>query len=356
MLIPLATATGCATNRVTVDPVYFPPPPGEARVVHLKSFNSLRDLVPSHVRWVDVFRGRPVSPYVTTPAGIAYQEGHLYICDTGLNAVHDWDLTTGRARRIGLSGDVMLAKPVAVAVSGANVAPHLVGGEASRPTVFVADTGRGEIIAFDADGSAVGPLRPPGGEAYKPVALVAHASNLYVADIVSHRIDVFSISSGEHIGSIGEIGSEPGQFYFPMGLTANSGGHLFVSDMMNARVQVFDAQSRFKLSMGQPGDRYGDMGRPKHVAVGPDGTIFIADSEFAHVHLFNSEGQLLLLVGGPEDKPGGTPMPVGVAVASMLPERLSLLVPADFEAAYYLFTTNAIGSKRISLFAVGSGR
>ena len=50
-----------------------------------------------------------------TPAGIAYNDGHLYVCDTGRGVVHDWDLGTGAARCFGAAGETVLAKPVAVA-------------------------------------------------------------------------------------------------------------------------------------------------------------------------------------------------------------------------------------------------
>jgi DNA-binding beta-propeller fold protein YncE len=141
-----------------------------------------------------------------------------------------------------------------------------------------------------------------------------------------------------------------------MGLTTTDGGNVLVSDSMNGRVQVFNASRTPVRSIGGLGDRYGDMGRPRHVAVGPDDVVFVADAAFARVHVFNMEGQLLMLLGGEEDAPGATPMPVGVAVAPSLPDELAALVPADFDAAYYLFTTNSIGRKRISLYAVGLSR
>ena len=141
-----------------------------------------------------------------------------------------------------------------------------------------------------------------------------------------------------------------------MGIAVSTKGYVFISDMMNARVQVFDPQHNPMLTFGRPGNRYGDMGKPKHLGIGPDGTILIADAEFAHIHLFNTQGQLLMLVGGPEDVPGGTPMPFGVTIAQTLPETITPLVPDDFRADYYFFITNSIGTKRISLFAVGSTR
>ena len=334
---------GCAAPRRTADPVYYPPPPAQARVVHLKSFNRLSDLVPGRSSWLDIFRGRSPSPYVRTAAGIAYGNGHLYICDTDLNAVQDWDLTSGKAKRIGTRGDAVLAKPVAVAV-----------GEDGH--VCVADTERAEVVIYNATGRYAGRIKPPDRDDYRPVALALRDGRLYVADVASHQIDVFATANGEHLESFGKIGSAPGKFYFPMGLATGAEGQLFVSDMLNSRVQVLDAEHQPLLTMGRPGNRYGDMGKPRNLDIGPDGTLFIADSVFAHVHLFNEQGQLLLLIGGPNDGPGSTPMPVGVTVARSLPEPLVALVPEQFSADYFVFVANTIGPKRINLFAVGETR
>jgi DNA-binding beta-propeller fold protein YncE len=309
----------------------------------VKSFNSLHDLVPVRVGFVELIRGGPVSPYVGTPAGIAFRAGHLYICDTEINALHDWDLTAGRAKRLGRSGETPLGKPVAVAVD-------------ENGTAYVADTDRAEVVAFDSNGDSTRRFKPPDRDAFKPVAVAVHGPKLYVADIIAHRIDMFSKTDGRYLGTIGKTGSGPGEFYYPMGLAANAKGELFVSDMMNARVQILDAGQNPGMAFGRHGNRYGDMGKPKHLAVGPDGTILIADAEFLHIHLFNAQGQLLMLVGGPEDRPGGTPMPLGVAAVTTLPESITKLVPDDFQADYFFFVTNSIGDKRISLFAVGSSR
>ena len=290
-----------------------------------------------------MFRGRAVSPFVGTPAGIAYRDGRLYICDTHKNVVHAWNLSTGEARQIGGNGDVILAKPVDVAVDAAGIC-------------YVADTDRGEVVAFDGRGVAARKYVPPGCERFKPAAVAVFGSKLYVADLAAHRVEVFSISDGGHVASLGEIGSGLGQFYYPTGVATDEAGNVFISDMMNGRVQVFDQTYKAVLSMGQLGNRYGDMAKPRHLAIGSDDVVFIADAEFAHVHLFNTEGRLLMLLGGVEDRAGGTPMPVGVAIAATLPERLIELVPSEFDARYYLFVTNSVGSKRIGLYAVGTGR
>jgi len=338
----MLTVTGCAISMPEAEPVYFPSPPSAARVVHLKSFNRLGELVSHRRSLLELLRGRAADPYIGTPAGVTYRDGRLYICDTDLNAVHVWNLATGEAKRIGSSEDGELAKPVDVAVDDAG-------------RIYVADTGRGEVVVFDAAGRPLPyRFRPPGREPYRPVSVAAAQSRIYVTDIARHLVDVFAPANGSHLESFGSIGVEAGRLYFPTGVALNGAGNVLVSDMMNARVQVFDSRYRPLLSMGRPGNRYGEMGKPRHLAVGADGVVFITDVEFRHVHLFNAHGQLLMLLGGPDNRPGGTPMPVGVTVANTLPDPIAGLVPDDFHATYFVFVTNSTGSRRISLFAVGS--
>jgi len=194
--------TGCASKRVDPQWVYFPPPPAAPHVVHLASFNSLGELVPPRVTMRDLLRGTPPSPYVQKPAGIDYQDGHLYICDTGLNVVHDWNLATGASRRIGQRGDGALQKPVDVAVNKDGM-------------IFVADTKRQEVVAFGADGSLHGKLRPSSDEAFHPTSVVllsekTHAL-LAATDATTHDLIAFMLDAswpfekGEHAAMFSEL-------------------------------------------------------------------------------------------------------------------------------------------------------
>lgn len=341
LVVAMLAFCGCGPKQITADLAYFPSPPAEPHAIHIKAFNELYELVSHRPSLMETLRGGSISPSVDTPAGIAYRAGHLYVCDTGMSAVHDWDLATGIARRIGTQGESVLAKPVAVAVDEVG-------------SVYVADTGLAKVVVFDAAGREKRRLSPPERDAFKPTAVAAAGGKLYVADIAAHQIDVFATDDGRLITSFGRVGTGLGEFYFPMGLATDAGGRLFLSDMMNARVQVFDEAQRPVLSMGRPGNRYGDMGKPRHLAVGPDGVVFVADAEFARVHLFNDRGQLLMLIGGSEAETGGTLMPVGVAVATALPDSIARLVPSGFRASYYVFVTNTVGRRRINLFAIGS--
>ncbi len=280
---------------------------------------------------------------VARPAGLAFHDGHLYVCDAERAVVHDWDLRKGQGRLIGQFSDLKLAKPVAVAV-----------GDDGR--VFVADTDRAEVIVFDPEGRAARRLRPANRVEWRPTAIAVSGSKVFVGDIHFHCIDVFDGDTGLLVDSLGGAGSDAGRMYYPMGIVVDHGGRMAISDMMNSRVQMFDDQHQFLWSAGRPGNRLGDMGKPRQLAVGPDGVLFVTDAEFNHVHVLDDRGRLLMMFGGPEERPGGTPMPVGIAVAVAVPDHIAALVPKDFDAGYFVFVGNSVGGKRIGLYAVGVGR
>lgn len=330
----LAALSGCASTNRSNPLTCYPAPPANPRVVLLRSFNSFDELIPRPERWVDAFRGRPVSPFVARPAGLAYRGETLYLCDPQKGVVHRWNLANGEADALGSNDGQPLSKPVGVAVD-------------AQGTVYVADTGRDGIQVFGADG-APSRITRPDPSASRFVAVVAGESELYAADITDHRVDVFRVSDRSLVRSFGGIGGAAGKLYYPLGVALDNQGRCLVSDSMNSRIQTFAPDGRPLQTIGQPGDRYGDLGKPRHLAVGPDGVVFVADPEFGGVHLFDEDGRLLMILTGVAHS-----APAGVAVAPTLPAFLAGLVPSGFHAGYYLFVSNAIGAQRIQLYAVG---
>ncbi len=340
-LILICVVAGCAQTRIEPEWVYFPQESAQPRVVHIVSFNALDDIVSPEHSWANAFTGGPVSPFVARPAGIDYHASHLYICDTGRNIVHDWNLATGDARRLGLSGSATLQKPVDVAVDDSG-------------NVFVADTSRRGIVQFDSSGAGQSLPSPTDG-AFRPTAIAVSGQRLWATDIAAHAIHEFDVNSATWTTRIAKAGDADDALYYPSGVAVTS-DHVLVADMMNSRVQVFDTAGHHVRQFGRPGNRYGDMGKPKHLDIAPDGVAIIADAEFARFHLFDKQGRLLMLLGKDGDRPGATPMPMGVAVARDLPENVTALVPDDFNPDYYVFVGNTVGLHRISLYAVGERR
>lgn len=333
---PALMLVGCAAPAGPGELTYFPAAPATAHAVRLASGEALNDFMSVDRSWLDRLRGRITAVPLEAPAGLAWAQGSLYVCDRAAGVVQVWDLEAGRVR---LVGGGVLSKPAAVAVAPCG-------------TLFVADAGLGEVVSFSAEGVERTHFKPVEREKFTPVAVALANKRLLVADTAGQGIEEFK-PDGTYVRTIGAVGAEAGQFLFPMGLACDAAGNVLVSDMLNGRVQVLGADFAYQRAFGQPGDRYGDFGKPKQLAVGPDGVVFVADAAFGHVTLFDGEGRLLMLLGY---APGAS-MPFGVAAtASEVPASLAELVPDGFDAHYFLFVSHTTGERCLDVYAIGLSR
>ena len=74
-------------------------------------------------------------------------------------------------------------------------------------------------------------------------------------------------------------------------------GNVYVTDTLNNRVEIFDADGNFISEFGKAGDGPGHFARPKGIAIDGDGHIWVADEVQSRVQVFDNEGRLLLYLG-----------------------------------------------------------
>lgn len=91
-----------------------------------------------------------------------------------------------------------------------------------------------------------------GGEAYEMLSrpmgfVVGKESNIYISDIQDQTIKVFD-SEGEFIKSIGRKGEGPGEFTYIGSLTFLPDGRLLVMDSMAMRLNLFDPEGTYLTS------------------------------------------------------------------------------------------------------------
>lgn len=180
-------------------------------------------------------------------------------------------------------------------------------------------------------------------------------NNIYVTDAGHNRVCVFN-SQGEFEFEFGEKGVahpipgdkanwKPGTFSFPYGIAIDDEtGNIFVGDMVNERIQVFDSGGKFLdwfpkgpyggtasnifptdiavkngkvyvcsayqvvifttggkyvTDFGMPGNGVGQLDRPNGIDVGDDGTIYVADSNNIRLQAFTERGKVKWVVGKP---------------------------------------------------------
>ena len=149
-----------------------------------------------------------------------------------------------------------------------------------------------------------------------PHALAVDHGRVFVSDLAEHQINVFDIP-GRRFYSIGATG--PGTLQKPLGLSVDQAGQLFVADALAHAILVFDEQGKYLRSIGGPQW----FTRLAGVTANPDGTrLYAIDSGEVgvadpRVRVFDPrDGAHLFDFGTRGSGPGEFNMPYGLAVGS----------------------------------------
>jgi DNA-binding beta-propeller fold protein YncE len=186
--------------------------------------------------------------------------------------------------------------PVGIAADGA-------GG------YLVADADIGYVVRLDGDGAPTGAvgrgiLQRPTGLCRDPVA-----REIFVADSGAHDIKVFD-ERGALLRTLGRRGVAAGEFNGPTHMTF-AAGRLYVTDTLNARVQILSTAGEPLGAIGQRGLFVGNLVRPKGVVTDRDGHIYVIESYHDHILVFSDNGELLLPIGGTGREAGKFFLPAG---------------------------------------------
>ncbi len=100
------------------------------------------------------------------------------------------------------------------------------------------------------------------------------------------------------VSEFGEMGTGPGRFRGPSGITVDPLGNLFVADTGNERVQKFDARGEYLVEVGSFGWEPGQFSGPVGVATGKGLDLYVADSRNNRVQILNRHLGLVGVVGG----------------------------------------------------------
>jgi DNA-binding beta-propeller fold protein YncE len=268
---------------------------------NFKVDDAARSRASSFLRWLAGLDGREQNPVVLQRpvSGVVDEAGRIYITDASRQGVFVFDEQAGRLdvwdRAQGVRNFV---SPVGVAL-GAN-------GE-----VLVADAELAFVARLARDGTPLGVLGE--GQLQRPTGLARDAATgrVYVADTQAHDIKVFD-DRGSLLQTIGRRGEDPGEFNYPTYLSLAQ-GELYVTDSINARVQVFAAASgEYRRAIGTRGLYVGNMVRPKGVAVDSERNVYVIESYYDNLLVYNAQGEFLMPLGGTGSSTGRFFLPAGV--------------------------------------------
>ena len=185
--------------------------------------------------------------------------------------------------------------------------------------IYVVDGGNHQLAVFDALGVRVGTVGEQGSEAGQfesPVGLgISREGEVYVADKGNQRLQMFS-ADGRFLQEIAL--EENGEKVDPVDVAVSADGkELYVSANNSHRILVFSSKGDFLRGWGGEGEEPGMFRYPATIGMDPDGNILIVDVLNQRVQKFDSEGHLLLSFGELGGKPGTFFRPKGIAVDSV---------------------------------------
>jgi DNA-binding beta-propeller fold protein YncE len=299
--------------------IVWPNPPAIARIRY-QAFYAAEKIsqveAGSHTKkakWMDRLAGtQPATEntkvlfQLAEPYGIAVDsKNNLYVADQKVGAIFIFNTETREVELIKNKTHAHFVRIIGLAMD-------------DNDRLFVSDPGLRHVLAFDAAHKAEEVITEG---LVSPGSLAIDRENrlLYVSDIELDQVLVYDADTLKLKRKIGTTGhnhelTSPGEFAKPTGLAVDQEGNLYVADTLNNRIEIFDADGKFISAFGKSGDGPGYFARPKGVAIDGDGHIWVADGMQDRVQVFNQEAQLLISFGGHGMLPGQFQGLVGIAV------------------------------------------
>ena len=198
-----------------------------------------------------------------------------------------------------------LSKPV----SSIDVGVEVVFVAINSSEELLVTTGE-EIIAFDKSSKNLCSIR---NEALSiPVGIAVDGDNIYVTDNGNHCLLKFD-KTGKLLKSVGQKGSGEGEFDRPLGITI-VGDQVFVCDFLNNRLQVFTSDLVFVRQFGSRGRGNGQFNGPLDITHDEEGNLYVTDMGNDRVQVFNTQGKFLRFLTSKDD----ITTPVGICISGEL--------------------------------------
>ncbi len=111
------------------------------------------------------------------------------------------------------------------------------------------------VLVFNPKHEVIGQIEQ---DVANPAGMAVDNENrlLYVADVELDQVLVYDADTLKPIRKIGTTGKNhelttPGDFAKPVGVAVDSDGNLYVADTLNNRVEIFDADGQFISTFGK---------------------------------------------------------------------------------------------------------
>ena len=221
---------------------------------------------------------------ISGPYDIAFNShGEMIVSECDGNKVSVFDVRGQKVRSFGSHGfkPVQMVFPAGIAVDETN---NIYVSSQHKLQKF---TSSGELI------KCIGRKGSKEAEFTDPRGVTIHSNKIYVCDTDNHRIQVFDMDLN-YIHSIGSCGRRRGKFVHPVDAAFSTAGNMYVVEYMNSRVQVLD-------SRGHCVKMFGDVGKGKlstptalHIA---DKYVYVSDMGNHQISVYEISGRYVTSFG-----------------------------------------------------------
>jgi len=327
-------------------PLFYPSAPDPPRVQFLTSFSNARDVKEKKEKsgWLSDFVLGEESPDdfegPNKPYGVDLNNGQIHVVDTRGAGYAIFDVAAKDYRFREGAGGAFMPKPVNIEVD-------------ADGRKYVTDTQRNQILVFDSDDEY---LTAFGDEdQFRPTDVLVDDQELYVVDILKHRVVVLDKSTGAELRTFASTDAGDEKLFQPTNIAMGPNKHLFISDTGNFRVQEFTQDGRFVRTYGTAvGTAPGNFARPKGVAVDRMGRVYVVDAAFERVQVFDDQGNLLMFFGEPAARHrNGLDLPTSIDIDYDSVPYFQKYADPEFELEFIIVVANQFGYSKVSVFGFG---
>lgn len=214
------------------------------------------------------------------PRGIAVDDkGNFYVADTGNNRIQKFDSEGKFVSIIGDPGERegKIKEPNGVAID-------------AEGNLYVADAGNHKFLKYNSDGTFAEEYNGPDTGFYGPRDLVIGPNNqIYIVDQGRTRVARFQPTSKNFSFIWGVSGSGEGEFRDATGI--GTGDNLiFVADLGNGRIQVFDLEGKFVRQWPIPSWQRSSSEFPDVIFDQETRTVYVTSGSTNEVLAFDENG------------------------------------------------------------------
>jgi len=198
-------------------------------------------------------------------------QGFLYVVDSGNSRLSVFTTQGKFVRTIGSEGkgEGQFMNPRKICITKDNY-------------LIVSDSDNNRVQIFDSRGNFLrvvgGADNAPEGQLHQPVGVTCDSHGLiYVTQMKPAAIKVYAFDGG-YIGKFGNEGKGKGELLGPSDVTVDSQGGIIVSEWGNCRISIFDERGHYHGKYGKRGKKYGEFDGPCCVELNQEGRLVVVDT------------------------------------------------------------------------------